>query len=85
MLSLFSCTPQIVYNGLQVGDLFVCQTGDIQRAFVFQPQQVICVHMECGADFDEHINGWLDIAVFPIADTLFGDVEFAAKFYLIHR
>ena len=76
-------TPQIVCDGLQMSDLLRSQPGNIERATIIQPEQIVGTDTECLADFNEHVDWRLDIATFPIGDTLLTDIQFLCKLYLI--
>ena len=65
-------------------DLFVGQPGDIQRALILQPQQIVGTDGKSRCNAHEHVNGRHDIVVFPVADTLLCDAELSAELNLVH-
>lgn len=63
--------PKIIHQKRDMGDYRFGQTGRVQAWDILPPQQIVCRNTKCIGQMDEHIDGRLDIVIFPIGYGLF--------------
>lgn len=59
-----------------MGKLYIRQSADFNVLSIVLFQQIIRAYGKEMRDFNQHVNGWENVVIFPIRNGLFRDAQF---------